>query len=127
MWYNWDRSSGLCFVVARCPIDKHSIVQNVSVVNEKTETFCILLIFYNDKGGVSMDFEHIAQRIKDRCKEKGYTIKELLENCEYNRNFMYDLKCGKTTSVKMFAKIADYLDCSIDYLIGRTDNPDINK
>ncbi len=25
------------------------------------------------------------------------------------------------------AKIADYLDCSIDYLMGHTDNPDINK
>ena len=26
-----------------------------------------------------------------------------------------------------FAKIADYLDCSVDYLLGRTDNPEINK
>ena len=24
-------------------------------------------------------------------------------------------------------KIADYLDCSIDYLLGRTDNPEVNK
>ena len=24
-------------------------------------------------------------------------------------------------------KIADYLDCSVDYLLGRTDNPEINK
>lgn len=26
-----------------------------------------------------------------------------------------------------FAKIADYLDCSVDYLLGRTDNPEINR
>ena len=26
-----------------------------------------------------------------------------------------------------FARIADYLDCSVDYLLGRTDNPDINR
>ena len=25
------------------------------------------------------------------------------------------------------AKIADYLDCSVDYLLGRTDNPEINR
>ena len=74
-----------------------------------------------------MNFEQIAQRIKGRCKEKGYTIKEMLEYCEYNRNFMYDLKCGKNFSLKTFAKLAKFLDCSIDYLIGRTDNPDINK
>ncbi len=24
-------------------------------------------------------------------------------------------------------RIADYLDCSVDYLLGRTDNPEINK
>ena len=24
-------------------------------------------------------------------------------------------------------RIADYLDCSVDYLLGRTDNPDVNK
>ncbi len=59
-----------------------------------------------------MNFEQIAQRIKDRCKEKGYTIKEMLEYCEYNRNFMYDLKCGKNFSLKTFAKLAEFLDCS---------------
>ena len=25
------------------------------------------------------------------------------------------------------ARIADYLDCSIDYLMGRTDDPDLHK
>lgn len=24
-------------------------------------------------------------------------------------------------------KIADYLGCSVDYLLGRTDNPEVNK
>lgn len=78
-------------------------------------------------GFLYMDFDYISQRIKARCKEKGYTIKDLLDNCGFNRNFMYDFKCEKTTSIKTFLKIAECLDCSIDYLIGRTDNPDINK
>ena len=25
------------------------------------------------------------------------------------------------------AKIADYLDCSVDYLLGRTDKPEVNR
>lgn len=24
-------------------------------------------------------------------------------------------------------RIADYLDCSVDYLLGRTDNPEVNR
>ena len=27
----------------------------------------------------------------------------------------------------ILVSIADYLDCSVDYLLGRTDNPDMNK
>lgn len=74
-----------------------------------------------------MDNIQFSQRIKDRCKEKGYTIKRVLENIQISRNYMYDLKRGQTPSIISVEKIANYLDCSIDYLIGRTDNPDINK
>ena len=27
----------------------------------------------------------------------------------------------------ILVSIADYLDCSVDYLLGRTDNPDVNQ
>ena len=74
-----------------------------------------------------MDTMQIAQRIKARCKEKGYTISSVLENCEISKSYMYDLKRQRIPSVESFLKISEYLDCSIDYLIGRTDNPDINK
>ena len=74
-----------------------------------------------------MDNMQYAQRIKDRCKEKGYTIKEMLEHCEISRNYMYDLKVNRVPLIESVEKRADYLDCSIDYLIGRTDKPDINK
>ena len=30
-------------------------------------------------------------------------------------------------SLDVVAKIADYLDVSVDYLLGRTDNPEINN
>lgn len=74
-----------------------------------------------------MDTMQVAQKIKTRCKEKGYTIKEVLDSCEISKSYMYDLKRQRIPSIESFLKIAEYLDCSIDYLIGRTDNPDINK
>ena len=30
-------------------------------------------------------------------------------------------------SSEVLVSIADYLDCSVDYLLGRTDKPEINK
>ena len=74
-----------------------------------------------------MDNMQFAQRIKDRCNEKGYTIKEVLVNCQLSRNLLYQIKINQLPSIKIVERLAEYLDCSIDYLIGRTNNPDINK
>ena len=30
-------------------------------------------------------------------------------------------------SLEAAEKIADYLDCSVDYLLGRTDKPEVNR
>lgn len=39
-----------------------------------------------------------------------------------------DWKKGRCMpSAEKLTLLADYLDCSVDYLLGRTDNPDINK
>ena len=51
----------------------------------------------------------------------------MLESCDINRNFMYDLKNNKIPASDKLEAIADYLDCSVDYLLGRTDNPEINR
>lgn len=42
-------------------------------------------------------------------------------------NTMSALYHGKSIALDSLAKIADYLDCSVDYLLGRTDNPEINR
>lgn len=33
----------------------------------------------------------------------------------------------KIPTVNNLVKIADYLDCSVDYLLGRTNKPEINR
>lgn len=36
-------------------------------------------------------------------------------------------KPSSKVSSSILASIADYLDCSVDYLLGRTDNPEVNE
>lgn len=64
--------------------------------------------------------------IKQTAKTKNITIKQLLENCNLSINTVSELSKGKRMSYISFAKIAEALDCSMDYLMGRTDNPNIS-
>ena len=70
----------------------------------------------------------LANTIKTLCKSKKITVKSLLENCSINRNFMYDLeKKAQAPSADKLEAIADYLDCSVDFLLGRTNKPEVNR
>ena len=69
---------------------------------------------------------NVAKLIKERMKSCGITNKQLSENIDnVNVNTIAQLAKGREISYVTFAKIADYLDCSVDYLLGRTDNPNI--
>lgn len=71
-----------------------------------------------------MSNAQIATRIKQICKEKNVTISQLLEECKIRKSLIYDLeKRDYTPSVTIINVIADYLDVSVDYLLGRTDEP----
>ena len=70
----------------------------------------------------------IAERIKFLAKKNKVIIKVMLEDCGLNKNALSSMQSkGSTPKSENLAKIADYLDCSVDYLLGRTDNPKINK
>lgn len=68
----------------------------------------------------------VAERIKEKMKEKNVTAKRMLAEVGLGVNTMSNMKTSMPTADNL-AKIADYLDCSVDYLLGRTDNPQINK
>lgn len=75
-----------------------------------------------------MQNTHIATTIKQLCKNKNITISTLLNDCKLTKSFIYDLEKRATSpSCEKITKIADYLGCSVDYLLGRTDNPEINR
>lgn len=71
---------------------------------------------------------HIATTIKKLCKSKNITISTLLIDCRLTKSFIYDLEKRATSpSCDKISRIADYLDCSVDYLLGRTDKPEVNR
>lgn len=65
------------------------------------------------------------ERIQSLIKEKGLTQKEVLKQCDINENTLKRMTDNKGMSSFYIAKIADCLNCSVDYLLGRTDNPNI--
>lgn len=77
--------------------------------------------------GVFMYFsQEVSERIRKIAHQKGATIKEILDNCELNINTISKKSENGMASFSL-AKIADYLDCSVDYLLCRTENPNAHK
>jgi len=73
------------------------------------------------------DTIEIANRIKQRTKQQHKTLREVLESSDLSINTISNIKKGQGILYLNFARIADELDCSVDYLLGRTDNPEINR
>lgn len=69
----------------------------------------------------------IADKIKQLMKVRNVSQKVMLADLGMGINTISEFSKGKQMSCISFAKIADYLDCSIDYLMGRTDVVEVNK
>ena len=68
----------------------------------------------------------IADRIKDILKQKGITAKVMLEEIDLSASTMTYMKTSYPQANNL-TKVADYLNVSLDYLMGRTDKKEINK
>lgn len=73
------------------------------------------------------DSEKIAERITLMAKAQKITLRSLLSACSLGVNTISELRKGREISFASLALIADQLGCSVDYLLGRTDNPQINR
>lgn len=69
----------------------------------------------------------IEERIMSLAKIMGLSKNKLLINAKLNKSVFDNMKKGQIPSVDKIHIIADYLGCSVDYLLGRTDNPDVNR
>ncbi len=67
---------------------------------------------------------NVAERIKATAKSQNVSVKEMLQNVGLGFNTMSNMK-NSMPKADNLARIADFFDCSVDYLLGRTDNPQI--
>ena len=61
----------------------------------------------------------IAQKIKLLARNKNVSVKQMLEDLNLGFNMLTNMKKSMPKADNI-ALIADYLDCSVDYLLGRT-------
>lgn len=72
--------------------------------------------------------QNISDRIKQCTKIKKTSIGKMLSDCELSKNTLSTMQSGGyLPRTETLAKIADYLDVSVDYLLGRTDKPQSHK
>ena len=71
--------------------------------------------------------QEIAARIKNTASAKGIALKTLLSECGLGINTVSKIASGTDILTLNFVKIADRLDVSVDFLLGRTDIPEVNR
>ena len=71
--------------------------------------------------------QEIANTIKELAKNQKITLSKMLSDCELGVNTISSMQAGGFfPRLESINKIADYLGVSVDYLLGRTENPDIS-
>lgn len=71
--------------------------------------------------------QEMSERIKIQAKNKKIPLKVMLSDLDLGINLISHLAKGQNITAINIARIADYLDCSVDYLLGRTDKPEVNR
>ncbi len=67
--------------------------------------------------------DEVAQKIKETAKKKNILIKDMLNELGLGINTIASMTGrGSFPKGDTIARIADYLGCSVDYLLGREDN-----
>jgi len=70
---------------------------------------------------------NLANNIKSLAKAKGKPLKDMLLSLGLGSNTFSHMLHGRMIAADSLARIADYLDCSVDYLLGRTEDPNAHK
>jgi len=72
--------------------------------------------------------EH-SQIILNAIQDRNITAYRLAKETGISESLFSKWRKTPTSEIASsnLVRIADYLDCSVDYLLGRTDNPEVNK
>lgn len=70
----------------------------------------------------------VAERIRKTAHDQGILVKDLLIACQLNKNTLSSMKAGGYfPRIEGIVAIAEQLGCSVDYLLGRTDDPALQQ
>ena len=67
--------------------------------------------------------QQIAARIKSHAKMERIALKDMLADLGLGVNLISQLAHGSNITAMNLSRIAEYLNCSVDYLLGLTDDP----
>ena len=62
--------------------------------------------------------QDIAERIKNLANQRGIPIRAMLRDLKMGENLLQNMK-SSMPKADTLGEIADYLNCSVDYLLGR--------
>lgn len=66
-------------------------------------------------------------RLVNMLNAKNLKITPTLNDLGFSKGNIGKWRSGVIPTGEVLVKIADRLDCSVDYLLGRTDNPEVNR
>ncbi len=68
----------------------------------------------------------LYNNINEMCKQRKSNITQMCKQLDIPRSILSELKAERTKSLttEVLCKIADYLECPIDYLLGRIEMSD---
>lgn len=69
----------------------------------------------------------VKERINTIIKKQKISASKLLADCDLNPNTINKISDKNGLASFSLAKIADYLEVSVDYLLGRTDEPELKS
>ena len=73
-------------------------------------------------------FPSFSERLRELRTSKKLTMEQLSKEIETTRGTIGNFENGnKKPSLDVLIKLADYFDVSIDYLVGRTDDPKLHQ
>lgn len=68
------------------------------------------------------------ERIKKLRISKGLTQKQLAEEAKLSARGIQNYELGeRVPTLQAAIALADFFDVSLDYLVGRSDNPEVNR
>ena len=78
----------------------------------------------NNIGGLNIMFYERIKLLADMRNEKITTI---LKKLDINTSYTGHWKNGTAPNAEALLKLQQYFDVSIDYMLGVTDNPEVNR